>query len=83
MYDKYTVNKEDLTAPDVCVRCRKDLRTVEEIHVTEGRFYCSKQCSIDYHTDEIILNAKEQATAIYNDFTEVVTPVDIGIVDGE
>lgn len=72
-------NRNDLTSNDVCMYCRKDLRTVDEIHTTEGMLFCSKQCAIDHYTDEIIKNAKGSATAMYNDFAEVVTPDDIGI----
>lgn len=81
MSENYTVDKNELTEVDVCSRCGKDLRTVKEIHVVEGTFYCSAECAIDAYTDGIIANAREQAKAIYNDFCEVVTPVDIGIVE--
>ena len=74
------VDRSKLTEGDVCHRCGKDLRTVEEIHVTEGMHFCSKQCTIDHYVDDIITNAKEGATAMYNDFAEVVTPIDIGLV---
>lgn len=71
--------REDLTERDVCEQCKKDLRTVDEIHASEGHLFCSKECAIDFYTNKVIINAKESATAMYNDFAEIVTPEDIGI----
>lgn len=75
----YTVDRSKLTEVDVCVCCGRDLRTVADIHVTEGRFYCTKTCAINHIMMKVLSTAKEQAEAIYNDFTEIVTPVDIGV----
>lgn len=72
-------NRKDLTANDVCRYCGKDLRTVDEIHTSEGMLFCSEECTVNHYTDEIIANAKEQAKAMYRDFAEIVTAEDIGI----
>lgn len=81
MPENYTIDKNKLTEEDECVWCHKLLKDCEEIHVVEGTFYCSAECAIEAYTEGIIINAKEQAKAIYNDFCEIVTPVDIGIVE--
>ena len=73
------VNREALTAEDVCMHCGRDLRTVDEIHVVEGMHFCTCDCAIFYETNQIIANAKDQATQWYNNFSEIVKPVDIGI----
>ena len=81
MSENYTVDKNDLTEIDECHNCHKALKDCKEIHVVEGTFYCSAECAIDSYTEGIIINAREQAKAIYNDFCEIVTPVDIGLVE--
>lgn len=75
----YTVDKRLLNEGDVCHRCEKDLRTVQEIHVSEGMHFCSKACAVAHYTDEVIRNARESAIALYEDYAEIVKPVDIGI----
>ena len=73
-------NREDLREGDICAWCKKDLRTVDEIHVVEGYHFCSKNCAIADQTEVIIDTAKEKATEWYNDCAEIVTPIDIGLV---
>lgn len=71
--------RKDLTEGDVCCYCGKDLRVVNEIHTAEGHLSCSKECLINFYIDEVTMNAKASATALYNDLAEVVTPEDIGL----
>ena len=75
----YRVDKNLLCDSDVCHRCGKDLRTVKEIHASEGMHFCSKACAVEHYTDEVVKNARESAVALYEDYAEIVTPVDIGI----
>lgn len=77
------IDKRYITSRDVCKKCGKDLRFVNEIHVTEGMHFCSKLCAIKHYIDDINLNAEESAISMYNDFAEVVTTVDIGLVRKE
>jgi hypothetical protein len=63
-----------------CHRCGKDLSKVEEIHASEGMMFCSDACAIDHYIDEIIMNAKEQAKKLYDEYAETITPADIGLV---
>ena len=72
-------NREDLTEGDVCRRCGKDLRMVDEIHAVEGMHFCSKKCAIDHKVVVITISAKHAALQWYNDCAETVTPTDIGI----
>ena len=65
-----------------CHHCNKDLSTVEEIHAAEGMLFCSEECAINYEMDLIIMSAKEQAKEWYNEYAEIVTPADIGIIKG-
>ena len=78
-----TYNREDLTEGDVCMWCKKDLRTVDEIHAVEGHHFCSKDCAIASQAEIIAMSAKELATEWYNDCAEIVTPSDIGLCKEE
>ena len=66
-----------------CRHCGKDLSTVEEIHAAEGMLFCSDLCAIDYHTELIIMSAKEQAKEWYSKYAETVTPSDIGLTPSD
>jgi len=68
-----------MSVGNVCAHCGKDLVTIDEIHVVEGRHFCSKECAIISCTTDIITNAKELAIEWYDDAVEIVTPTDIGI----
>lgn len=72
-------NREDLNEGDICAWCKKDLRTVDEIHVVEGQHFCSKACAVHHQTDVIIASAKDMAIEWYDDCAEIVIPSDIGI----
>lgn len=63
-----------------CARCRKDLTSLNEVHVVEGINFCSERCAIEHHIDETILNAKEIAKQWYSDCAEIVTPIDMGLI---
>ena len=65
---------------DHCAHCDTLLNTCEEIHAVEGKLYCSKECAINGRIDEIVLNSKEVAIEWYNDYAEVVSPAEIGIL---
>lgn len=78
----YTYKREDLNDKDVCMKCGKPLSQVNEIHTSEGMLFCSEECCVNFYIDEIIINAKESAQAMYRDFAEIVTREDIGI-EGE
>lgn len=79
----HTFDRKDLTVKDTCQHCSKDLRLVNEIHVVEGSMYCSESCAINEQTNIIIDSAKETAKQWYNNFAEVVTARDIGIIREE
>lgn len=65
---------------DACAYCGTGLATVDEIHVIEGQHYCSKECAVSAQEDVIRNSARDMALEWYNDCSEIVTPVDIGIV---
>lgn len=65
---------------NVCAYCKKDLTTIEEIHVVEGYNFCSKDCAVSHQAEIISASAYDTATEWYNGGVEIVTPVDIGIV---
>lgn len=62
-----------------CMHCGRDLAEVEEIYAVSGNLYCSEDCAIEDLTQEIMFNAQEQATEMFKDLHEIVTPEDIGI----
>lgn len=65
---------------NLCANCSSDLVKASSIHVVDGEMFCSEDCAINHHMDEILMNAKEQAKEWYNTYAEIVTPADIGIV---
>ena len=65
-----------------CMHCHRDLSKVEEIHAVHGELFCSRECAIEHITSDIIMNAKQEAIAIYDNNSEVVNPADIGLVEG-
>lgn len=62
-----------------CMHCHRNLAEVDEIYAVSGNLYCSEDCAIEDLTQEIMFHAQEQATEMFSDLHEIVTPEDIGI----
>lgn len=63
-----------------CMHCHIDLSKVEEIHAVHGELFCSRECAIEHITSDIIMNAKQEAIAIYDNNAETVSPCEIGLI---
>lgn len=62
---------------NTCARCGSTLIDHEEIHVIDGKLYCSKDCAVQDITDDYTMNAKEMALEAYASEAEVVSAEDI------
>lgn len=69
-----------MTGENVCAYCGTDLTKVNEIHVVEGMNFCRKDCAIAHQAEVITASAYDTATEWYNEGSEIVTPMDIGLV---
>ena len=56
-----------------CDRCNKILKQGDEAHYVDGLVYCSEECAVLSLTDEIIMNAKENAKELYGECVEIRT----------
>ena len=60
-----------------CQCCNKPLKDFDMVHAVMGALYCSHACAIEDITNDIIMNAKEDAKEAYASCAEIVAPRDI------
>lgn len=61
---------------DVCMLCGEQFNT-DEVHAVEGMLFCSKACALGH---KVFIGADmAEAAQWYEDYAEIVNPVDIGI----
>ena len=65
---------------DTCSNCAKPLAGLHEIVAMQGELYCGKTCAKAHLKREYFAKADEATEERYNEYAEIVSPVDIGIM---